>query len=550
MSSNTEKPFPFAINSIEFEKLLGQRELLDATELIAQIGHCLWDYKNNRLISCSQGYARIFNMSVEEIIALQSSWEQSLSQIHPEDRDKYLAAYYAQQETGNYTVEYRFTRNDGEVRWLREAGILKLDENNEVTDAFGIIQDITEHVIHQQDLENGQELHRQVEAITDIGYFINDEELDEYLYISPGFARIHGRTVEEYMQFVEAAGDNLAAIHEEDRERLRADIIEYVERADDSFDAEYRVVHPDGKVAWIRERSKSRLKENGRVKLTLGVSQDITEKKNYEQSLQDARDLLEVTVAERTRQLADTVQQLQQEIAERETVSSELENKNAELERFAYTVSHDLKTPLVTIKGFLGLLDKDLVAQDTDRVAMDIEKINVAADTMVQLLEELLELSRIGRVVGEPVTCRMTEIAHHAMRMTEARIVERGIEIEIEDMPAVRGDKTRLVEVYQNLIENAIKFMGDQQSPRIHVGSKQQDGKTCFSVSDNGIGIADEYHDLVFELFERLGQEVEGTGVGLALVKRIVEVHGGEIWVESDGLDHGCSILFTLPDTP
>ena len=386
MSSKLENPFPFAINNVEFENLLEQSELLDATELIAQIGHCRWDYRKNRLISCSQGYARIFNLSVEEIIALQSSWEQSLSQIHPEDRDKYLAAYYAQQETGNYTVEYRFTRNDGEVRWLREAGILELDENNEVTDAFGIIQDITEHVIHQQDLENGQELHRQVEAITDIGYFINDEELDEYLYISPGFARIHGRTVEEYMQFVEAAGDNLAAIHEEDREGLRADIIEYVERADDSFDAEYRVVHPDGKVAWIRERSKSRLKENGRVKLTLGVSQDITEKKNYEQSLQDARDLLEVTVAERTRQLADTVQQLQQEIAERETVSSELENKNAELERFAYTVSHDLKTPLVTIKGFLGLLDKDLVAQDTDRVAMDIEKINVAADTMVQLL--------------------------------------------------------------------------------------------------------------------------------------------------------------------
>ena len=133
------------------------------------------------------------------------------------------------------------------------------------------------------------------------------------------------------------------------------------------------------------------------------------------------------------------------------------------------------------------------------------------------------------------------------MRMTEARIVERGIEIEIEDMPAVSGDKTRLVEVYQNLIENAIKFMGDQQSPRIHVGSKQQDGKTCFYVSDNGIGIADEFHDLVFELFERLSLDVEGTGVGLTLVKRIVEVHGGEIRVESDGLGRGCSILFTLP---
>jgi len=131
--------------------------------------------------------------------------------------------------------------------------------------------------------------------------------------------------------------------------------------------------------------------------------------------------------------------------------------------------------------------------------------------------------------------------------MAESRIVERGIEVEIEEMPATSGDKTRLVEVYQNLIENAIKFMGDQQSPRIHIGSRQEDGKTCYFVSDNGIGIEDEYHDLVFELFERLGQEVEGTGVGLTLVKRIVEVHGGEIWIESGGFGHGCSILFTLP---
>jgi len=547
MSSNLGKPLPFTINNVEFEKLLEQNELLDATELIAQIGHCRWDYENNRLISCSQGYARIFNMSVEETIALQSNWGQSISQILPEDRDKYLAAYYAQQETGNYTIEYRFTRNDGEIRSLREVGLLKSDENNNVIDAFGIIQDITEAVAYQQELENGQELARQVEAITDIGYFINDEEIDKYLYISPGFARIHGRTVKEYLQFVESRGDNLAAIHEDDREQLRADIIGYVERADDSFDAEYRVVHPDGTVAWVRERSKSRLKENGRVKLTLGVSQDITEKKNYEQSLQDARDLLENTVTERTQQLADTVKQLQQEIAERETVSSELESKNAELERFAYTVSHDLKTPLVTIKGFLGLLDKDLAVQDMDRAATDMAKITQAADTMARLLEELLELSRIGRVVGDPVTCRISEIARHAMRMVEARIVEQGIEVEIDDMPTVSGDKTRLIEIYQNLIENAIKFMGEQKSPRIHIGSRQGEGQTCFFVRDNGIGIANEFHNLVFELFERLSQDVEGTGVGLTLVKRIVEVHGGTIWVESDGLGHGCSILFTLP---
>lgn len=415
MSSIPESFIKHVIDEAEFEKLLEQRELLDATELVARMGHCQWDYRNNRLISCSQGYARIFNSSVEEIIKLQSNWESSLSQIHPNDRDHYLAAYTSQQSSGNYKVEYRIIRNDGEIRWLHETGTLKFDDNNEVVDAFGILQ-------------------------------------------------------------------------------------------------------------------------------------DITEKKNFEQTLQQAKDSLEVIVEERTRELADTVRQLQQEIQERAGVSSELENKNAELERFAYTVSHDLKTPLVTIKGFLGLLDKDLAAQDITRAAEDMEKIKHAADTMAQLLEELLELSRIGRVVGEKVTCGMTEIAMQAAQLLETRSDELGVEYVIDDMPDVIGDKSRLIEVYQNLLENSIKFMGKQPAPRIHVGAAQEPDRTCFFVRDNGVGISTEYHQLVFELFERLNQDVDGTGVGLALVKRIVEVHGGEIWIESDSPGHGCTLWFTLPD--
>jgi signal transduction histidine kinase len=234
---------------------------------------------------------------------------------------------------------------------------------------------------------------------------------------------------------------------------------------------------------------------------------------------------------------------------EREEVSSELESKNAELERFAYTVSHDLKSPLVTITGFLGLLGRDLAAKDTESATRDIEKIRLAADTMARLLEELLELSRIGRVVGELVSCNMTEIAGHALQMLETEINNQGIEIEIEDMPEVRGDRTRLIEVYQNLLENAVKFMGEQQSPRVQVGSITEKGKTSFYVRDNGIGISEEYHQLVFELFERLKPDVEGTGVGLTLVKRIVEVHGGDIRVESEGIGQGCTIWFTLQTT-
>jgi signal transduction histidine kinase len=283
--------------------------------------------------------------------------------------------------------------------------------------------------------------------------------------------------------------------------------------------------------------------------LTLGVVQDITEKRNYEQNLQQARDSLEATVTERTQQLANTIAQLKQEVREREAVSSELESKNAELERFAYTVSHDLKTPLVTIKGFLGLLEQDLNANDLGRVKQDMEKLNQAADTMGQLLEELLELSRIGRVVGELVTCSLTRIAHQAVQMTEAKAVELGAEIVVEDMPEMNVDRMRLTEVYQNLVENALKFMGDQSSPRIDIGSTELNGQHCFYVRDNGIGIAPEYHDLVFGLFERLNVDIEGTGVGLALVKRIIDVHGGNVWVESKGGGEGTTLFFTLSES-
>ncbi len=549
MSANPDKISTRVLDEAAIERLLLQHELLDATELIAHMGHCHWDYNDNHLISCSEGYARIFNMSIEEIIEFQSDWERNLAQIHPDDVKSYLAAYEGQQESGHYTVEYRILRNDGQLRWLREVGLLQFDDNHRVVEAFGILQDITEQQMHKTDLEDQQEVTRQVEAITDIGYFINDEENDRYLYVSPGYAGIHGMTVDAFLRHAESVGDNLFAVHADDRDRLLGEISSYIENGDDNFLSEYRVVRPDGEVVWLRERSKSRLKRNGRVTLTLGVVQDITEKRSYEQDLQAAKDSLEDTVAERTRQLADTVSQLQREISEREAISVDLENKNAELERFAYTVSHDLKSPLVTIKGFLGLLNQDMEARNFKRAQDDIAKVNQAADTMASLLEELLELSRIGRVMGESVTCSMTEVARQALQQVETTTTGKTVDIEIGAMPESSGDKTRLIEIYQNLIENAIKFMGDQPAPRIEIGSIERNGSTCFFVRDNGVGIAAEYHDLIFELFERLSPDIEGTGVGLALVKRIVEVHKGKVWVESEGPGQGASVVFTLQNS-
>jgi len=242
--------------------------------------------------------------------------------------------------------------------------------------------------------------------------------------------------------------------------------------------------------------------------------------------------------------------ELQTELITRKDLIAELESKNSELERFTYTVSHDLKSPLFTIRGFLGYLEQDALSSDHERMKSDIQRITDATDKMQRLLNELLELSRVGRLKNEPVYVPFEELAREAVELVHGRIMQRGIVVRInEDLPIVYGDRQRLLEVVQNLLDNASKFIGDQKEPRIEIGQNGKDterGMPIFYVKDNGIGISPEHHDRIFGLFNKLDVKTDGTGIGLALVKRIVEVHGGRIWVESEA-GVGTTFLFTLP---
>ena len=264
-------------------------------------------------------------------------------------------------------------------------------------------------------------------------------------------------------------------------------------------------------------------------------------------STRDEIGVLARSFNEMTRRLRALYDDLRQEIARHRQAQEELEAKNAELERFTYTVSHDLKSPLVTIKGFLGLLEKDALAGDHDRMRSDIQRIQNAAATMNRLLDELLELSRVGRQLNPPEDVALGEMARLAVELLAGEIEERDVDVEImPDLPVVAGDRVRLLEVFQNLLANAVKFMGDQSAPRIEVGLRHDDGEQIVFVHDNGIGIDPRYQEKIFGLFERLDGKVEGTGVGLALVKRIVELHGGRIWIESPGVGYGSTFCFTL----
>lgn len=239
---------------------------------------------------------------------------------------------------------------------------------------------------------------------------------------------------------------------------------------------------------------------------------------------------------------------LQVELATRKDLIAELESKNSELERFTYTVSHDLKSPLFTIRGFLGYLEQDALAGNHARVKSDMQRITAATEKMQALLNDLLELSRVGRLKNESVSIPFEELARDAVELVHGQIMARGIAIHIDaNLPTIFGDRQRLLEVLQNLVDNASKFMGDQPEPRIEIGQTgAEGGMPVLYVRDNGIGILPEHHDRVFGLFNKLDVKSDGTGIGLALVKRIVEVHGGRIWVESEA-GKGSTFFFTLP---
>jgi len=272
--------------------------------------------------------------------------------------------------------------------------------------------------------------------------------------------------------------------------------------------------------------------------------------------LVDRNQFLEELIDERTIQLSEananlqrTNEELAREIAEHKLVEEELNRKNIEIEQFIYTVSHDLRSPLVTVKSFLGYLQQDIAASDTNRIGKDVDFIRSAADRMEALLNELLDMAQIGRATTpcEPVTFQ--ELVNEALDALAGQINTGRVDVRVSAAdPTLCGDRRRLLQIWQNLLDNALKYMGSQSSPRIEIGIEQLQDDTVFFVCDNGIGIAPEYHEKVFGIFEKLDRRIGGVGMGLTMVKRIVEMYGGHIRLRSDGVAQGTGFYFTLPE--
>jgi len=266
------------------------------------------------------------------------------------------------------------------------------------------------------------------------------------------------------------------------------------------------------------------------------------------QMYRQARDQALQEVSERKR----TEKALIENEKKLEAALAELADKNTELETFVYTVSHDLKTPIVTIEGFIGALREDfgdLIDENAERY---LDYMSAASRKMELLINDLLYLSRIGRLPERKIEFSFDDLMKKVLNTLQPHIDESGVTLSVEKgIPLIYGEIERLGQVVENLLSNAVKYIGKENpAPRIDVGAIEQGGRKVFFVRDNGIGIEKNYYQKIFEIFQRLpsGKKIgEGTGVGLTIVKRIVEHHGGKVWLESE-LGKGTTFFFTLKD--
>ena len=238
---------------------------------------------------------------------------------------------------------------------------------------------------------------------------------------------------------------------------------------------------------------------------------------------------------------------LERQVNERCRAEERLHKTNKELEQFVYTASHDLKSPLITIEGFSGHLNHDVQNGRSDRLGEFAGRIQDGIQKMHNTIDALLEVSRVGRVVNAPEPVAVGALVSDWIADHQEQIAQKGLHLDVQsDLPVIHGDRRALTQIFDNLLTNALKYGSEGRVPRISVGAVREGREVRLFVKDNGPGIEAAYHEKIFELFERLHNDDQGTGIGLALVRRSAEVHGGRTWVESKPGD-GATFWVSLP---
>ena len=481
--------------------------------------------------------------------------------IHPEDQERVMAEKTFTIQTGSpFQAEYRMIAKDQKIVWVRDESILVRDEEGKPGYWLGVWTDITtrKHAEEEQaelismmkgrtvQLQTAAEVSRAASSILDINILLpNVVELIrnhfEYYYVGVFLAD----ETQTWAVLKAATGETGKQMILANHRLLIGDFSM----------VGWCIAHREARIALdvgvdaVQFRNPLLPLTRSEMALPLTIHGEVIGAMTIQSALPAAFSSVDTTALQTMAdQVANAIENARL-FTERNSLINELEKRNTELERFTYTVSHDLRSPLVTMRGFLGYLRQDATSGDLTRFDKDLHRIGNAVDRMQSLLNDLLELSRVGRIINPSTDIPFRQIVDETLDLLIGPLDAHRIKLEIqENLPVIRGDHTRLIEIVQNLITNAVKFMGNQPDPMIEIGCRgfDTDGKPILFVRDNGIGIEQEYHERIFGLFNRLNPEIEGTGIGLTLVRRIVEVHGGRIWLESQP-GNGATFLFTLP---
>jgi len=475
------------------------------------------------IVSWNEGAKRIKGYSADEIIGKHFSTFYTSEDLDSKKPERELKIAIA---TGKYEEEGWRVRKDGSLFWANVVITALFNDQNKHIGFSKVTRDLTEKRESQESLRQSEERYRSlVEQVTDYGIFMLDEK-GRIISWNEGAKKIKGYDEREII------GKYFSIFYpEEDVLNGKPALELKIAKAEGKYEEEGWRIRKDGSPFWANVVITAVYNNQG---IHIGfskVTRDLTERKESERALRDSY--------ERYRLLANELR----------LTNTELSYANQELEQFTSIVSHDLQEPIRSIKSFLQLINIKLNKEQNEDLKVYIEKAISSADRMKQLIQNLLHYSQLGKTDLVEEDINVDDLIREAIQNVGTSAEKSNAQITVEnDIKTVKGDRVQLVQLIQNLLSNALKFT-DSQSPKVKITGFHENGHVKFSVTDNGIGIAETDIHKVFEIFRRLHTKklYPGTGIGLAICKKIVERHGGRIWPESNP-GKGTTFYFTLKE--
>lgn len=480
------------------QEMEASKSLLQQAESIARIGSWEWDIKNDTIL-WSDEFCRICGVEPGQITPTK---ENGLEFIHPDERkmaEKILDNTF---KTGNpYSVELRLITRTGTLKYVHSRGVIIRNNLGRNEKFIGTFHDITTLKILETSIEQTQlKFQHLIENSADVMLLVNDKR--KIVFASPSVTYMMGYEPGEII------GRRLASLtSEDDLPEMLLHFMKILSSPALPITLEYQVKTKGGKLICVEGTINNLLHLDGVNSIVIN-QRDISKRKETEKLLQQLNENLEMQ-------------------------ARELMASNIELERFAYIASHDLQEPIRMVNSFLNLLQKKYNTQLDSNALQYIHYAVDAGERMKSLINALLEYSRLGtkKLVYEPVD--MNKKMGSVIQLYDKLITETGAVINFIDLPTIYADKIQVFQLLQNLVGNALKYRANL-SPEIRISAEDNHDFWIFCIADNGIGINKKDSSRIFEIFQRLHtrNEYSGTGIGLSICKKIVEIHGGQIWME------------------